>query len=42
MNKLNIAVLYGGRSVEHEVSVITALQVMHNLDKINTMSCRFM
>jgi len=33
MNKLNIAVLYGGRSVEHEVSVITALQVMHNLDK---------
>ncbi|MBI5358696.1 D-alanine--D-alanine ligase [Candidatus Amesbacteria bacterium] len=33
MSKLNIAVLYGGRSVEHEVSVITGLQVMHNLDK---------
>ncbi|MEK7163571.1 MAG: D-alanine--D-alanine ligase family protein [Patescibacteria group bacterium] len=30
---INIAVLYGGRSVEHEVSVITGLQVMHNLDK---------
>lgn len=29
----NIAVLYGGRSTEHEVSIITALQVMHNLDK---------
>lgn len=33
MTKQNIAVLYGGRSVEHEVSVITGLQVMHNLDK---------
>ncbi len=33
MAKLNIVVLYGGRSVEHEVSVITGLQVMHNLDK---------
>jgi D-alanine-D-alanine ligase len=28
-----IAVLFGGRSVEHEVSVITAVQVMENLDK---------
>jgi D-alanine-D-alanine ligase len=27
-----IAVLFGGRSVEHEVSVVTALQVMENLD----------
>ena len=33
MAKQNIAVLYGGRSVEHEVSVISALQVMWNLDK---------
>lgn len=33
MSKLNIAVLYGSRSTEHEVSIITALQVMHNLDK---------
>ena len=33
MAKQNIAVMYGGRSVEHEVSVITGLQVMHNLDK---------
>ncbi len=30
---INIAVMYGGRSTEHEVSVITGLQVMHNLDK---------
>lgn len=28
-----IAVLFGGRSVEHEVSVVTAVQVMENLDK---------
>lgn len=27
-----IAVIFGGRSVEHEVSVVTALQVMENLD----------
>lgn len=33
MVKLNIAVLYGGRSTEHEVSVISALQVMESLDK---------
>lgn len=33
MAKLNIAVLYGGRSTEHEVSIISALQVMENLDK---------
>lgn len=33
MSKLNIAVLYGGKSTEHEVSIISALQVMHNLDK---------
>ncbi|RIV22981.1 D-alanine--D-alanine ligase [Alicyclobacillaceae bacterium I2511] len=29
-----IAVIFGGRSVEHEVSVVTALQVMENLDPI--------
>lgn len=28
----NIAVIYGGRSVEHEISVITALQLMRALD----------
>lgn len=27
----NIAVIYGGKSVEHDISVITALQVMKNL-----------
>ena len=30
--KLNIVVLFGGKSVEHEISVITALQAMDNID----------
>ncbi len=30
---LNIAVLLGGRAVEHEVSVITGMQAMENLNK---------
>jgi D-alanine-D-alanine ligase len=30
--KKNIAVLFGGRSVEHEISVITALQLINVLD----------
>lgn len=29
----NIAIFYGGKSVEHEVSIITALQVMDNINK---------
>ena len=29
----NIAIFYGGKSVEHEVSVITGLQVIENIDK---------
>lgn len=28
-----IGVLFGGKSVEHEVSVITGVQVMENLNK---------
>ncbi len=31
--KKRVGVIFGGRSVEHEVSVITALQVMENIDK---------
>jgi D-alanine-D-alanine ligase len=31
--KKKVAVLFGGRSVEHEVSVITGAQVMENIDK---------
>lgn len=31
--KLTLGLLFGGRSTEHEVSVITALQVYKNLDK---------
>ena len=30
--KINLAVLFGGKSVEHEVSVISALQAMASLD----------
>ena len=31
--KLKIGVIFGGQSVEHEISVITALQAMDNIDK---------
>ncbi|MEG1701608.1 MAG: D-alanine--D-alanine ligase family protein [Erysipelotrichaceae bacterium] len=31
--KLRLAVLYGGESVEHEISILSALQVMNALDK---------
>ena len=31
--KINLAVLFGGRSVEHEISVITALQAINNINK---------
>ena len=29
---LKIGVMFGGTSVEHEVSIISAVQAMHNLD----------
>ena len=31
--KINVAVMFGGRSVEHEVSIISALQAIEALDK---------
>lgn len=31
--KLNVGVIFGGRSVEHEVSIITAIQAMEHIDK---------
>ena len=31
--KLNVAVIFGGRSVEHEVSIISAVQCINALDK---------
>mgnify|MGYP001946127922 FL=1 len=31
--KKKVAVIFGGRSVEHDVSVITGLQVLENIDK---------
>lgn len=31
--KLNVAVVFGSRSVEHEVSIVTALQIIENINK---------
>ena len=31
--KKNVLVLFGGKSVEHDISIITALQVLKNIDK---------
>lgn len=31
--KLNVAILFGGNSVEHEISIISALQAYANIDK---------
>jgi len=33
MNKTKVAVVFGSRSVEHEVSVVTAMQILANLDQ---------
>lgn len=33
MSKLNVAVIYGSRSCEHEVSIISALQLMEAIDR---------
>ena len=31
--KINVAVMFGGKSVEHEISVISALQAAEQLDR---------
>ena len=31
--KITVGVLFGGRSVENEISVVTASQVMESMDK---------
>lgn len=31
--KLRVAILFGGKSVEHEVSIISGLQAYNNIDK---------
>lgn len=31
--KLNVAVVFGGKSTEHEISIISALQAIENIDK---------
>ena len=30
--KLKVGVAFGGQSVEHEISILSAMQVMHALD----------
>ena len=30
--KIKLGVLFGGMSVEHEISIITAIQAMNNID----------
>ncbi len=32
-NKIKVAVVFGGRSVEHEVSIVTAMQVFENINR---------
>lgn len=31
--KINVGVMYGGNSTEHEISIISAVQAMHNIDQ---------
>ena len=31
--KIKVGVIYGGETVEHEVSIISAIQAMNNLDE---------
>ncbi|TSC90334.1 MAG: D-alanine-D-alanine ligase [Microgenomates group bacterium Gr01-1014_5] len=33
MNKLKVAIVFGGKSTEHEISIITGLQVFNNIDR---------
>ena len=33
MNKLNVCILFGGMSTEHEVSLRSAESVLNNIDK---------
>ena len=33
MRKINVAVIFGGRSVEHEVSILSAQQAIAALDQ---------
>ena len=33
MNKIKVGVLFGSRSVEHEVSIVTAMQIFANIDR---------
>ena len=31
--KIKVAVLFGGKSVEHEISIISAIQAMHAMNR---------
>ena len=32
-NKIKVAIVFGSRSVEHEVSIVTAMQVFENINR---------
>ena len=40
--KISVAVFFGCRSVEHEVSIISAVQAMRAMNRESTMSPLFM
>lgn len=33
--KIKVGVIFGGKSVEHEVSIISGIQAINNMDKEN-------
>ena len=37
----NIAIFFGGVSPEHDISIITALQALENLDKTKYNLCHY-
>jgi len=38
---LKVAVLFGGKSTEHDVSVVSGTSVLYNMDKINIIFIQF-
>ena len=33
IKKIRVGVIFGSRSVEHEVSIVTAMQIFENIDR---------
>jgi len=36
MNKINLGIIFGGKSTEHEISLISAKNIINAADKKNT------